>query len=283
MKPDHGYTWPTARLPKWQGVSARRWAWIALTTLSVSPGTAALAGNGTAGGRLTRVVHHHDGADSCEIRNSVLIHGRRLSRDIALTFDACPTSSTPGFSAAIVDSLVGEQTPATFFVSGRWAQAHPLALERLAAVPFFEIALHGYRHHRLISASDAAIVAEIEDGRDALLRLGVHPQMLFRPPFGDRPLRLAAAARRTGVIPVTWDVAPGDPVPTETAARLERDVLRQARGGSIIVLHVNGRGVGTAAAVPALVTQLRERGFRFVTVSDLVRACAAPDLSILVQ
>ena len=53
----------------------------------------------------------------------------------------------------------------------------------------------------------------------------------------------------------------------------ERDVLHQTRGGSIIILHVNGRGVGTSAAVPRLVTQLRQRGFRFVTVAELIHQC----------
>ena len=211
--------------------------------------------------------------DACAQRDDVLIHGARRSRDIALTFDACPTSHVPGFAPEIVDELAKDHVPATFFVSGRWAETHPEALHRLASVPSFAIALHGYRHRRLTGASAAAILAEIEDGRRALEQLGVQPQPFFRPPFGDHPPALAELARRAGVTPVLWDVAPGDPSPAETAAALERDVLRQVRGGSIIVLHVNGRGVGTAAAVPNLVARLRERGFRFVTVADLVQQC----------
>ena len=107
------------------------------------------------------------------------------------------------------------------------------------------------------------------------MRLGAHPSALFRPPFGDQPRVLAATAHAAGVTPVLWDVAPGDPNPKETAADIERDVLRRVQGGSIIVLHVNGRGVGTADALPALVTRLRERGFRFATVSELLEECAA--------
>ena len=214
-----------------------------------------------------------DTAGGCEIRDAVVIHGTRHSHDIALTFDACPTRHVPGFAAPIVDALVKAEVPATFFVSGKWAEAHPDNLRTLANVPFFAIGLHGYRHHRLNGAPAAAILGEIEDGRRALEQLGVQPQPLFRPPFGDRPPGLAALARRTGFTPVLWDVAPGDPSPQETAADIERDVLRQTRGGSIIVLHVNGRGVGTSAAVPRLVAKLRERGFRFVTVAQLIRQC----------
>jgi len=212
----------------------------------------------------------------CRIDHDVFIHGSRRSHDIALTFDACPTSHVPGFSSEIVDLLAHEHVAATFFISGRWAETHPHELARLVAVPFFETALHGYRHRRLTSAD--RVRTEIEDGRSALQRLNVQPQPLFRPPFGDRPATLAAVAQHSGVTPVLWDVAPGDPSPQETAAALERDVLRQARGGSIVVMHVNGRGIGTGAALPTLLARLRERGFHFVTVSELLHACHAPTL-----
>jgi peptidoglycan/xylan/chitin deacetylase (PgdA/CDA1 family) len=215
------------------------------------------------------------GDGACALHDGVLMHGARRSRAVALTFDACPTRHVPGFSPAIVAYLAREQVPATFFISGRWAESHPHELGELEAVPFFEIALHGYRHHKLIGASETAILAEIQDGQKALVRLGAQPHALFRPPFGDQPRVLAATARAAGVTPVLWDVAPGDPNPQETAADIERDVLRHVQGGSIIVLHVNGRGVGTAAALPTLVPRLRERGFRFATVGELMQECTA--------
>lgn len=218
-----------------------------------------------------------DRADGCAVADHAVLHGPRTSGVVALTFDACPTSHVPGFSPEIVERLRAEGIPATFFVSGRWAEAHPQELEQLAAVPFFEIALHGYRHRHLREGSLAAAVSEIEDGRQALLRLGQTPQPLFRPPYGDHPALLGDAARRTGVTPVLWDVAPGDPDPHETAGALERDVLARVRGGSIIVLHVNGRGVATAAALPAILAGIRARSLRFVTASALVRQCADTD------
>ena len=213
------------------------------------------------------------GRENCEIRDGVFVHGSRRTHDVALTFDACPTTHVPGFSPAIVDQLVEQSIPATFFVSGRWAEKHPQELARLAGVPFFEIALHGYRHHHLTGASTAAIRAEIEDGRQALRRLDSKPEPLFRPPFGDHPPALQTAAQAAGVTPVLWDVVPGDPNPQATAHDLERTILQHARGGSIIVQHVNGRGVATAAALPTVLSELRQRGFRFVTVSELMREC----------
>jgi peptidoglycan/xylan/chitin deacetylase (PgdA/CDA1 family) len=84
------------------------------------------------------------GDGACALHDGVLMHGaRRSPRAVALTFDACPTRHVPGFSPAIVAYLAREQVPATFFISGRWAESHPHELGELEAVPFFEIALHG--------------------------------------------------------------------------------------------------------------------------------------------
>ena len=224
-------------------------------------------------GPLPTVAPSPRPGDGCEITNGVFIHGSRRSDGVALSFDACPTSHRPGFSPDIVDTLRRAQAPATFFVSGRWAEAHPDALRQLAAVPFFEVALHGHRHRSLRGAGREAVGAEIEDGRRALERLGVAPRSLFRPPFGDRPPELAAAAARSGVVPVLWDVVSGDPDPALPPATLARNVLRQARGGSIIVMHANGRGIASAAALPELIVALRARGLRLVSVGELVQAC----------
>ncbi|HVM96392.1 MAG TPA: polysaccharide deacetylase family protein [Candidatus Acidoferrales bacterium] len=211
----------------------------------------------------------------CAFRDGVFLHGRRTSHDVALTFDACPTRKTPGFAADIVDYLRREGVPATFFISGGWARKHEPALTQLASVPAFELALHGDKHIHLTGASSAAIEKEIDDGRVTLEKLRGSPQPLFRPPFGETPATLPQATQTAAVTPVLWDVAPGDPDPHETAAMLEQAVLQRTRGGSIIVLHVNGRGVGTAAAIPAIVAGLRARGFNFVTVSSLLHACAS--------
>ncbi len=223
---------------------------------------------------LSIASHASAAADGgCRFDGNVLLHGRRDSGLVALTFDACPTRHVPPFSAEIVDELEQAAAPATFFISGRWAEAHPAELERLAADPRFEIALHGYHHSHMTGASHEAILAEIEGGRSALRQLGHTPQALFRPPYGETPRVMQDAARAAGVTPVLWDVAPGDPDPHETAARIEHDVLAHVAGGSIVVMHVNGRGVATAAALPTLLKGIEARGYHLATVGDLVRDC----------
>ncbi len=211
--------------------------------------------------------------EGCGISDGVFIHGRRSGCQIALTFDACPTSHIPPFAPDLVDYLEHENVPTTFFISGRWAEANPDDLRRLEGVPFFEIASHGYLHPHLIDAPPGTIEAELKNGKSALIGLGVTPAPLFRPPYGDRPHELAPLARSDGVLAVMGDVGLGDPDPNRTADVMERDAIRWIQAGSIIVLHVNGRGYATAQTVRDLVPALRARGYQFAKVSELVRGC----------
>lgn len=241
-------------------VSKMLWVWILAGVVGAAPASA-------------RPGHDDAAPGTCRVSDSLVLAGPSDSGAVALTFDACPTRRAPGFSPEILATLQREHVPATAFVSGRWAEAHASALQALTATPDLEVALHGHRHRHLNGATAAAIAAEIEAGRQALLGLGVTPVPFFRPPYGEHPAALAAAARLAGVTPVLWDVAPGDPDPQVTAAGIERSVLGQARAGSIVVLHINGRGVGTAAALPVVIAGLRARGLQFVSLSDLLRRC----------
>lgn len=213
-------------------------------------------------------------AAGCGEREGVLAHGPRREPVVAVTFDACPTTRAPGFAPEIVDLLERERVPTTFFVSGRWAETHPEAFARIRSVPFFEIALHGHRHRHLVRGADDAMLAEIVDGREALRALGATVVPIFRPPFGDSPPELARVARRAGVVAVTWDVAPGDPDPRVGPASIERGTVSRSGPGSVVVLHVNGRGVGTPKALPGLLAGLRARGFRLARASEVLGPCA---------
>ena len=81
-------------------------------------------------------------------------------------------------------------------------------------------------------------------------------------------------AREKGLPLVTWDVVSGDPSARTTTAGMIRAVLGKTRAGSIVIFHINGRGLKTAEALPAILTGLRERGFHFVPLSQLLGAGA---------
>ncbi len=247
-------------------------------TLLQLAGTVALGraiGLGTAqiarAGATSVLPNRRDSIRTYPFPVDILYHGSRARREIALTFDACPRKERPEFSTGIVNYLQREYIPATFFVSGLWAENCQDGLKQLASVPYFQIGLHGYHHWKSSDLTEQVIASEIELTRSALVRLGANPKPFFRPPYGDCPPKLVKVAKSLGVLTVKWDVVSGDPNPRNSAEVLERRVSTLTRNGSIIIMHVNDGGIFTAQALPTIVTGLRERGFKFVSVGDLVK------------
>jgi peptidoglycan/xylan/chitin deacetylase (PgdA/CDA1 family) len=209
----------------------------------------------------------------CGVEQGAYVHGPRSAHAVALTFDLCPTSSHPGFSRCVYDELVEGHIPATFFVTGSWARSHREDLSELAAVPFFEVGMHGLTHLALADEPAAVIRDQIKGDRRCLRGLGVHPVALFRPPYGSTKEEVAEVARRLGVRVVLWDVVSGDADPHVKSAAMEREVLRRTHGGSIVIMHANHAGSAVEEALPHVIGALRAKGLSFVTVRELLDTC----------
>jgi peptidoglycan/xylan/chitin deacetylase (PgdA/CDA1 family) len=197
------------------------------------------------------------------------------TRRIALTFDACPSTARGGYDDAIVRILLETRTPATFFLGGRWAKKHPGETRFLARQAIFAIGSHGYSHEYLSRLADSDIVADLQASKRVLGQLTGKRITLFRPPYAEADRRLAHIADSLGLTTIVYDVAPGDPDSAITASRIIDYVSSRGRNGSIVIMHVNGRGWHTAEALPGLITRLQKKGFSFVTVPTLL----GPDTS----
>ena len=144
-------------------------------------------------------------------------------------------------------------------------------MAELAADPLVEFGDHSYEHPHMAHLPVARIVAEIDQTEAALAKYGKR-SVAFRPPFGEWSSRLVYVLQELRLPTVTWDVVSGDPSARTTEDGMIRNVVGKARAGSIIIFHINGRGHKTAEALPVIVRELRERGFRFVQVSELMAA-----------
>ena len=100
---------------------------------------------------------------------------------------------------------------------------------------------------------------------------------LFRAPYGEFDERIVRLAAEAGMTTIQYDLASGDPDVNITRNRLVEYVTTVAKNGSIIVMHINGRGWQTADALPRIIKRLRKRGFKLVTVSELMRQQAAAE------
>ncbi|MEU4250676.1 polysaccharide deacetylase family protein [Amycolatopsis sp. NPDC026612] len=187
---------------------------------------------------------------------------------VAITFDDGPA---PAGTQAILDTLRSREVPATFFLIGREIAAHPGLAHDIAAAGH-EIGNHSFSHDRMIGVTPAWVADEVE-ATDALIRTtGYTGEILFRPPNGKKlfalPHYLAEHHRTT----ITWDVAP-DSDGAPDAATITSATVDQVRPGSIVLLHgMYPAREETRAAIGPVIDRLKQRGYRFVTVSQLLAA-----------
>ena len=200
----------------------------------------------------------------------VIEHGKRDKR-IALTFDACPTSLPDEYDEQVVEVLLREKVPATLFLSGRWVEKNPEKAKYLADQKEFEIAAHSYWHPHLLEKDDARVLREMKRTQAIIEKVTGKTPRYFRPPYGEVDERVAKLAKESGLVTIQYDIASGDPDPGLSTERIVRSVLREAKGGSIIVFHMNKRGVHTAESLPAIIKGLREKGFTLVTVGEMLK------------
>ncbi len=192
---------------------------------------------------------------------------------LALTFDDGPH---PIYTPQILDLLAKHDARATFFVVGHQTEAHPELVQRVLAEGH-QVGNHSWSHQRMVLKSPSWVRDELER-TDTLLRdLGVPEPIHFRAPFGKKLFVLPWVLWRTDRLNVLFDVVPvpadylhGDP------ELIAADIERQARPGSIVVLHDGGgERPETVEATRMLLETMGAEGWRFVTVEDLL----SPDAS----
>jgi len=190
---------------------------------------------------------------------------------VALTFDLCPVRNGAGYDAALIDYLIEQKIPATFFMSGKWMTKHDQQVRALLKIPFFEVGTHGDVHAHLPLHSADEQKQEIL-GPVRLLRTAYgHEATLFRPPYGEFNDVTVHVTRALGLQFILWNVVSGDPEPTITALQIEAHLKRAVKKGSVIVMHANGKGRHTHEVVQDLHQHLLpERNLTAMTVSDLL-------------
>jgi peptidoglycan/xylan/chitin deacetylase (PgdA/CDA1 family) len=200
----------------------------------------------------------------------IVEHGPRSSPRVSLTFDACPTGLPDEYDEAVIGVLLREKVPATLFMSGRWVEKNQERAKELADNQQFEIAAHSYYHPHLKEKTDDRVLREMKRTQAIIKKTTGKTPKYFRPPYGEVDERVAALAEKAGLVTIQYDIASGDPDPDLSPQRIIRGVLRDAKNGSIIVFHMNKRGVHTAEVLPAIIEGLRKKGFELVTVGEML-------------
>lgn len=196
---------------------------------------------------------------------------------IALTFDACGGPRGNRVDTALVEYLIKEQIPATLFVSGSWIDANPAVFNKLASIPLFEIANHGLTHRPCSvngksaygirgTGSVGEVFDEIEKNGRKIEAVTNRKPHFYRPGTAYCDEVAVMVAGELGYEVVNYSVL-GDAGATWPAGKI-RQALLKAGHGDIVVLHMNQPHSQTATGLKEAVPLLREKGYRFVKLSE---------------
>jgi len=204
-----------------------------------------------------------------ETRGDIVWEIPTEKKEIALTFDDGPD---PRYTTQIADLLRQYDARATFFVVGSRVKLHPDVVLRLVQ-EHHELANHTYTHPDVSHLSSERLREEVLAAQEAIYEsTGVIPR-LFRPPGGHYSERVVHAAKEAGCLVVMWSWHQdtrdwSDP----GVGNIVNKVLQNARNGDIVLFHdFGGNRQQTVDALRQILPELKKRGYRFVTVSELMQ------------
>ena len=183
---------------------------------------------------------------------------------VAMTFDDGPHgANTP----RLLEMLRQRKIHATFFLVGQCVAEFPDIVKKIVA-DGHEIANHSWSHPQLSAMSESAVRDQLQKTHDAIIAAcGVTPKIM-RPPYGAFTARQRAWAHgEWGYKCILWDVDPLD-WKVRNSEHVKTEILKQTVPGSIILSHDIHKS--TVDAMPETLDALLAKGFKFVTVSELI-------------
>ncbi|MEU3456600.1 polysaccharide deacetylase family protein [Micromonospora sp. NPDC006766] len=201
--------------------------------------------------------------------------GASTERRVALTFDDGPNEP---YTSQILDILAARGIRATFFYVGQCVERHPgVALRAIDAGHV--LGNHSLSHRFGTYLRPRAYEREVEQTQHILARVTGRTPALARTPWLWRQPALLRMLRRSGLHPVAGEFGHALEVFQPSGVRMARRAIAKTRPGSILIFHdgFDGRGgnrAETVVAVRETIDGLLARGYRFVTVDELLGVSA---------
>jgi peptidoglycan/xylan/chitin deacetylase (PgdA/CDA1 family) len=201
----------------------------------------------------------------CRSRGGVAYtHGPTRPREVAIGFDDGPAADTGRFVAM----LERAHARATFFLIGRQVGRAYRATMLRELRDGDVLGDHSFSHPDLTRSGD--VYGQLRQTIQAIRAQTGYTPCVFRPPYGAYDRATIDTARSLGLATVLWSVDPSDYATPGTAV-IEQRVLAAVRPGAIILSHDGGGPRGqTLAAYPSIIGALRRRGYRIVTIPQLL-------------
>lgn len=201
-----------------------------------------------------------------QAKDNVYYSNTEKTKKIALTFDDGPH---PRYTKQILEILQEYNVTATFFIIGVNAINYPDTLLAIANSGC-EIANHTFTHKNVLKMSSEEITQEIKDCQEAVYQISGIRTSLLRPPEGACAEGIITAAKNTDHKIILWSIDTRDWAHTPSQEIAEK-VLTNVQNGDIVLMHdyVSGNNT-TIDALRMMIPQLIEKGYEFVTISELL-------------
>lgn len=184
-------------------------------------------------------------------------------KKVAISFDAAWGNEDTETLIQIMDSF---EVKATFFVVGDWAEKYPESVKALHEAGH-DVMNHSDTHPHMDELSHEGMVSEIEQCNDKVSAVtGVRPT-LFRCPYGAYNDAVITTVRELEMEPIQWDVDSLD-WKGISASEIEQNVLSKVKPGSIVLFH--NAAEHTPEALPNIISALKNQGYAFVKIQDLI-------------
>lgn len=184
---------------------------------------------------------------------------------IAISFDAAWGNED---TARILEILEENDVKATFFMTGGWVKAYPDDVKKILAAGH-DLGNHSENHKNMSELTVEQCCDEIQSVHKKVQELTGYDMFLFRPPFGDYNDTVIETAEALGYHGIQWDVDSLDWKDYGVDSIIKTVVGHKHLGNGSIILCHNGAKY-TADALDMLIKTLKERGYQFVPISELI-------------
>lgn len=187
----------------------------------------------------------------------------REDKKISISFD-CAWGVE--YTDKLLDIMEKNDVRCTFFAVQFWVEKYPEYAQKIVSAGH-ELGTHSRTHSYMSKLSKEEIADELNTSKGAIEKATGHKTNLFRAPYGDYDDLLIETAQSEGLYTVQWDVDSLD-WKNLSASEIAMRIINGAKNGSIILCHNNG--LHTAEALPLVFSTLKNRGYEFVPIGELI-------------
>ena len=185
-------------------------------------------------------------------------------KQIAISFDAAWGNDD---TEHLIEILKEHDVPATFFVVGAWVDKYPESVKQLSDAGH-QVQNHSNTHPYMTQLSKEQMCGEINTCNNKIEEITGARPTLFRPPYGDYDNAVVEAVASLDMYAIQWSVDSLDWKDTATADSIYSRVTSKVQPGSIVLFHNDADH--TPEALPNILKALKEQGYEFVFISDLI-------------